>query len=118
MTAMNLPHLASLLCFSPLPPPTPSSAALLNVSLLTSDIYSLVFVILTTGDFPSWVYFVGTALIFGGVGMYSYHEDKEEEEGAEEEKEGEKEEEGERKRIRSNDGLLKGGEGKVVGSYV
>ncbi|GMH57303.1 hypothetical protein TrRE_jg5195, partial [Triparma retinervis] len=57
-----------------------SSAALLNVSLLTSDVYSLVWVVATSGHWPSWVYFVGTAFIFGGVGLYSYAEDAVEEE--------------------------------------
>ena len=53
-----------------------SSAALLNVSLLTSDVYSLIWVVSTDGTWPSWVYFVGTAFIFGGVAMYSVEEDK------------------------------------------
>ena len=55
-----------------------SSAALLNVSVLTSDIYSVLFVVLTTGVVPSFMYFVGTFFVFAGVFAYSFMEKMEE----------------------------------------
>ena len=51
-----------------------SSAALLNVSLLTADIYSLLFVVFAEGVVPNWLYFLGTAAVFLGVGLFNYHE--------------------------------------------
>ena len=46
-------------------------AALLNLSLLTSDVYAVVFSFLCYGYLVSWLYFVAFGLAFIGIWMYS-----------------------------------------------
>ncbi|GMH99458.1 hypothetical protein TrVE_jg3858 [Triparma verrucosa] len=63
-----------------------NSAALLNVSLLTADVYSLIFVVFAEKVVPGWLYFLGTLVVFWGVGLFNYHEKSQE--GGREEGEG------------------------------
>ncbi|GMI14637.1 hypothetical protein TrLO_g7167 [Triparma laevis f. longispina] len=55
---------------------TKSSAALLNVSLLTADIYSLLFVVFAEHVVPGPLYFAGTVVVFAGVGLFNYYEQR------------------------------------------
>jgi len=59
-----------------------SSAALLNISLLTSDVYATVFQVFVEEFTPSWLYFVAFAVIVGGVVTFN-REEREEREGIE-----------------------------------
>lgn len=70
---------------------TKSSAALLNVSLLTADIYSLLFVVFAEHVVPGPLYFAGTVVVFAGVGLFNYYEQRviESEGGSSEEARGE-----------------------------
>ncbi len=51
-----------------------SSAALLNISLLTSDIYATLFQVFVLNVTPSWLYFVAFIVIGGGVGGFNYYD--------------------------------------------
>lgn len=47
-----------------------SDAALFNLSLLTADIYALIFAYIVEHNIPSWIYFVAFAVIFTGLLVY------------------------------------------------
>ena len=56
-----------------------SSAALLNISLLTSDVYATLFQVFVEGFEPHWLFFAAFLIIIGGVVTFN----KEEREGQE-----------------------------------
>lgn len=45
-------------------------ATFFNLSLLTSDVYAVVFSYLLTGELVQWLYFIGFALVFWGLTIY------------------------------------------------
>eukprot|EP00164_Ancoracysta_twista_P002301 GFYU01003044.1.p1 GENE.GFYU01003044.1~~GFYU01003044.1.p1 ORF type:complete len:410 (+),score=59.27 GFYU01003044.1:161-1390(+) len=48
-----------------------SDAAVLNLSLLTSDVWAVLFGLFLFGDQLSWLYFLAFAIIIGGVTLYN-----------------------------------------------
>jgi solute carrier family 35, member F1/2 len=51
-----------------------SDAALFNLSLLTSDVYAVVFSFLITSEWVTWLYIL--AFAFVGIGIYMYHSEE------------------------------------------
>ncbi len=51
-----------------------SDAALFNLSLLTSDVYAVIFSFLFTGSLVHWLYFI--AFFFVAIGIYVYHSEE------------------------------------------